>query len=221
MRTLAGRVSDAEAERDALIREDAKSLVEMVKGGFRNALGSIGGRTEALDAKIGASRIKAQIASAAIAQLEEDVARLTAALENLKARKPSLIKAVITESAAGLREDYQTTVDSLREHLTRLVALARMMEPERADWAPVSRGAIEVPSFTWSDRPAQTLVVIAEREVRKSADVFGRFATALERDPLAPMPEFEPVDSSPDEGTIYHELSAPERRETDRRHAGL
>jgi hypothetical protein len=215
------KVAAAEAERDDLVKEDARGLIQRIRDGAANALATIGSKTEDLDARIRASRLRAKVAETSIEMLQEDAVRLTAAIADLKGRRPHLVRAVVNEAAEGLRADYQTTINKLCESFVRISALERLLAGERHDHVPASRVVCELPSFVWADAPSSGVIAAPEREIRRTAAAMADFIRALDSDPRAAFPELPEVDPSPDSDLIYHAMSAPERLEIDRRHAGI
>jgi hypothetical protein len=175
------KVEIAVRERDAQIREDAASLFDRMMSGLDTALATLGGRAQSIDEQIAASKIQAEIGARTIAKADSEIERLEAALLDVRGRRDEAAKAVIREAAEGLYHDHVAIIEDFRASLTRLAALERLLAPERSDWAPASRLAITIPNFLWGDVASDTVILCPEREIKKAAEVFARFASALDR----------------------------------------
>jgi hypothetical protein len=211
------KYENAGAEVDKLLDSGAQTLLDKLRAGFDPVIASLGGRAADLDARRAASVHSAQIVRRAIAAIDVELEILDAKLAALDARKGDLIKAVMHEAAGEpLCVERAAAIDNLREVLTRQAAVERVLEPQRHDHAPASRVVVTIPSLTWADAPPTEIVLAPAREIRGAMAVLAAFAVALESDPLAPMPDFPPVDPTPDADAIFHELSAVEMAQVTR-----
>jgi hypothetical protein len=204
------KYENAGAEVHNLLNAGAQTLLDRLRAGFDPVLSTLGGRAADLDARRAASAHSAEIVRRAIAAIDVEIERLEGMLADLEAAKGDLIRAVIHESAEGLRLDHAETIERLREGLTRLAALERVLS-DRHDWAPAARVVVEIPSLVWADAPPTEIVLAPRHEIQKAAEVFGLLALALESDPMAPLGEFSPVSANEDPDVPFHELSATER----------
>jgi len=205
------KFESAGLEVDRLLDSGAQGLLDRLRAGFDPVIASLGGRAADLDARRAASAHSAEIVRRAIVAIDAELGILAGKLADLEARKGDLIRAVIHEAAEGLRLDHAETIERLRESLTRLAALERVLSPDRHDWAPAARVVVEIPSLTWADAPPTEIVLAPRHEIQKAAEVFGRLALALESDPMARLGEFSPVSANEDPDVPFHELSATER----------
>jgi hypothetical protein len=206
------RFENAGAEVNNLLNAGAQTLLDKLRLGIDPVLSSLGNRAAQLDERRAASAHSAEICRRAIVAIDAELETVDAKLAELDAAQGDLILQVIDEAVGGsLRSERAVAIDNLREVLTRQAALARTLQPQRHDFAPTSRVAVQLPSLTWSDMPPEEIVLAPDREIRSAMAVLEAFRVALESDVLAAAPSFAPVDPRPDEDTLFHELSAVER----------
>jgi hypothetical protein len=205
-------------ELEALVEADAQNLVTRLKGGLDWALNRIAGaRAHTAAARLGGSAVENAVAETALVSVNREIERLEAHLESLTARKAGLVLAAARESATGLFDDYAILADRLRETMVQLRGLERLLGVQRH-----GRMIATIPDFHWAEGLPETVVVAGQPQIEKSTAAWRRFAQALEADPAADVErllEFDPVDPTPDENTIYSELTQTERSRIDHRFA--
>lgn len=204
------KVAVAEQERDHLLDEGARSLVERLRGGLEASLTALGRRAETLGAKVAASVDQLEIVRRAIAKIDDELAEIADRQATLMALKGSLIQAVVNEAAGeSLRLERIEAIDRLREVLTRCAALDRHLAPERADWAPAARICIVLPNLVWADKPAEEFILAPAREIAAAQTVLKTFSLALESSALVPAPEFPAVAATEDPDLEFARRNAP------------
>jgi hypothetical protein len=112
--------------------------------------------------------------------------------------------------------DYATACESLRGSIVRLTAVSRFLKPTSHDYMPgADRIAVVAPDFAAAD--GSELAIVAEpRAIARAEAILRQFAAELLNDPRTPVPEFPPLDATPDPSVSYDQLSAPERLAVDR-----
>ena len=164
---------------------------------------------------LAASRLQNEIGAKAAAELDSEIERLTADLESLRSEKPSAIRAVLLEFAAGFRSDMLTAIDQLREAAVVLAALDKITARGDGSYSPNERIVVEVP--TLGGLPAQACVV-PSASIETAMRVWGKYAQTLASNPLASADEmlFPAVDPRADDGLVsYDRLTPTERNRVD------
>jgi hypothetical protein len=212
------KASAAAAELDDHLDRDAATLIEWLRSGASFALSRLGGaRSQALCARIEATRIEAEVGRRAEAGIDAEIAALEGKLEQLADAEKGLIRETVRETLQpALIADYGTLLAALQEAVARLRGIERYLSPPTSDYVPgASRVAIAVPNFAAGDG-SDMAVTIEGREVQKIEAFMCSFAAALAHDPRSPAPELPELDPSPDLSVSYDRLTAPERARADR-----
>jgi hypothetical protein len=212
-------VDAAKNELASLISQDSRTLMDRIREGIDFGLAGFGGpRATRLAESLAASRLQNEIGSKASAELDSEIDHLAAELETLRSERPAHIRAVLIESAAGLRADYASAIDSARDSMVALAALERATGVERH-----GRIVGSLPDFAWTNQVGDRSVSAPEPAINKAIGVWRRFADALERDVLANAEDFLEFDGAADVGepeiVTYERLTSIERRHADARAA--
>jgi hypothetical protein len=212
-----GKAADVELDLRAQIGGEATSLVEMMKQGVQWTLGQFGNRATRKTAELlNTSSIQAAIGDAALAEAAEELQRLEAKRERLLVARAGIIRETIREALQpALLADYGVILERLQEIVTRLRGVERYLTPPSPDYRPDARRiAMNLPNFARGDGSDQA-VVATSAAIGEVEAALAAYAEELSRDPMAPCPELPDV-SRRDDGTIYSDLSGPERLEVDR-----
>ena len=213
-----GKAAEVERDLRERISGEGKSLVAAMKSGAAWALCQFGNRSTLKTAELlGVSSIQATIGEAALAEAADELQRLESKLERLRVAKAGVVREVVREALQdALLTEYGLLLESLQETMARLKGVEQFLTPPSSDWRPnASRIALTVPNFAKGDGSDQVVAVEA-REVAKVEAHLHAFAASLERDPMAACPELPPLDTSPDNSTVYDQLTWPERAAVDR-----
>jgi hypothetical protein len=209
-----GAVGQAEQERDALLVRDAQSLVDRLRNGAETTLANFGLKARSVDEKISASVHRAKVAQLAIDAIDRELVNIEAKMAELDELSRFLVNDTILEATASEFADYRTACENLRDSIVRLSALSRVLKPPTHDFVHgANRIAVIAPDFAAAD--GSELAIVAEpREIARVEAILRRYAEALALDARTPFPDLPEVDTS-DDGAIYSDLSAPERRVVD------
>jgi hypothetical protein len=214
------RASDAKAELASLVDADAKSLVDRLRSGGQWLLSSFGSScARELALQLPASRFEATVGERALEAAAGEIVALERELSDLKQRRPNAIAAVMIEAGAGWREDLAAAIDDMRQAMTILSALDRVVARSDGSYSPTHRIAIEIPAV--GTMPARTLVCPA-MSIDNAAAILRGFAKDLEREPLADIESlvFPHCNGTEDSSTtVYADLSRVERQAIDMEHA--
>ena len=212
----AAKVAEARQERAELIRADAASLAQRIKNGSDWLLSrATGSRAHALSEKLAGSQVEAEVATAAIADLDQSIAEAERALSEHRADKQDAIMDVMFEAAAGWHRDLADLLSDLQMLLVNLSGLDAAIAGPHAEWRPDERLVLEIPSIAGRRAEAVVCPTVA---IDRAREVWSVFAKKLESNPLEPIDSlrFDPVTGREDEGKIsYDQLSRVERHKID------
>jgi hypothetical protein len=215
-----GRAAGAKAELQSLVAYDAVRLVDRLRDGGQWLLSSFGNaRARELSASLSESRIQAAVGETALASVTEEIAGLEREVSDLKAQKPDMIRAVLSESAVGFRADLASLMDDLRQTLTILSALDELTARTTGEWQPDQRVVVTLPSV--GGAPEQ-VAVCPHSAIERAKAIWSGFAADLDSDALSNVEDltFPHVLGNEDDGKVlYHLLSETERRQVDFRAA--
>jgi hypothetical protein len=203
--------ADAEREVDNLLDQGAQSLVDRLRAGGEASLTALSRQAAAVDEKLGASRVPAEIARRAIDKIVDELNRLAGVHADLSARTADAIKEVVAEAFAPSYAIWSQAVENMRQSMIEIAALEKFLARNGThDFVPDQRLIATLPSFGCiGGEVIANVVQIAAVEAQLS-----RFAESLEQDPRTPAPEIV-VNEERDELT-YDRLSPAEKRQADR-----
>jgi len=217
LRAELSRADVARNELDSLINEDASSLAGKMRAGVSWTLAHFGSaKAMNLVAALSESQIQLGVGTKALAAIESEIATAQREVSDLKSGKEDAVRAVLLEASAGFREEVYAAITDLRESLTIIAALERVVARSDGSYQPNERIVIEIPAI--GGRPAEA-VVVPEASIVAGANVWGKYAETLGENPLSSIDEvlFPPVNPNADNGRLtYDRLSATERKAVDK-----
>jgi hypothetical protein len=205
------RVPEAERNREEALDHDAQTLLSRLKDGLTSSLAAFGKMAGDIDARLAASRHQGAIAQRAICSLDAEIAEHKGKLVELEAVRPELIASCVAEAAQGVCDDYATAIENARDAMVRLAGLEGFLGITR-----IGRIVGVMPDFYDGDFSEQP-VIAPNREIEKARAAFVAYAEALSHDPRAPVSclALPPIDPSPDDDTIYSDMTPIERARVD------
>jgi cell division protein FtsB len=216
LRAELARADIAKVELDTLISEDASSLAAKLRSGASWALAHFGtARAQNLVASLSESQVQLGVGTKALASIESEIEVAQREVSDLRAGKEDAVRAVLLEASAGFREEVDAAITDLRESLTIVAALERVVARSDGSYSPNERIAIEIPAI--GGRPAEA-VVVPEASIVAGANVWGKYAETLGENPLSSIDEvlFPRVNPHADDGTIlYDRMTTTERKAVD------
>ena len=205
------KASEAEAERNDLVANEANDLASAISAGSQWMLSAFGSRKlRDLSAALSASKTEASIGEAALARVSEQIAQTERSLSDLRAQKQDAMAAVLREASRGWLLDLRSLEDDLRQVLTILTALDRLTAKSTGEWSPSDRPVAVIPACAGFPERA---VVAPTAAIDRAHRILADYAKRLETDPLADIEavEFPRVTDNEPSNTIYSDLSRPER----------
>jgi hypothetical protein len=208
----AAKIPAAERDLAASLDLDAQTLLNRLRNGVAAALSAFGQRAGEIDERIAASRHQAAIARCAIATLDAEIEHLKGELTALQTNKPQLIAEAVAEAAESIVDGYAETLENLRTYMARLGGMERYLGATRH-----GRMIAIVPDFTQLEGFDTAPVVAPSREIAKAAKAFHAYAERLVHDPRTPLDQLvlPSIDPTPDEDTVYSDMSPIERARID------
>jgi hypothetical protein len=220
LRAELSRADSARAALDAMVTEDASSLTARLRSGASWALSHFGSlKAMTLVAQLSESALQRQVGEKALASIEAEIAVAEREIADLKAGKADAVRLVLIEAAAGHREDVAAAITELRESLTIIAGLERVIALSDGSYASPSRIVLELPKI--GGRPAEAIVA-PEAAIVTAANVWGKYAETVASDALASIDNvlFPRVDPHADDGTVlYDRMTATERKAVDQSRA--
>jgi hypothetical protein len=137
----------------------------------------------------------------------------------LRASKQDAVKAVLSEAAAGFHADLATIADDLRQILTILAGIDRVVAVKDGSWSPSERIVVEIPGF---NGVSASTCVAPQSAISEAERLWRSFANAVAIDPMAKIEDtkWPHVSGVEDAGrVVYADLSRAERQIIDEERA--
>jgi hypothetical protein len=220
LRSELGRANTARNELDALVHNDAASLVGKLRSGAGWALSHFGSaKAMNLVASLAESRVQHDIGQKALSSVDEEVAVLEREIADMKMSKQDAIRAVLVEASAGYVADLAILADDLRQVLAILGGLDKVTAKPTGEWVPDRRIVVTFPAI--GGVREQTVVAPAST-IERAQSAWRDWAEELESNPLATVESlrFPNVIGTEDSSTtVYADYSRAERHQIDLEHA--